>query len=62
MITDSSTLKQLLVELNTTTSSIYPGLPLNDYLGSFGFGSEAYSADEYITFYVPSLSIDIQKA
>jgi len=31
-----------------------------DYLGYAGFGTQAFNSDDEVTFYAPSLSIDIQ--
>ncbi|OKL63287.1 hypothetical protein UA08_01863 [Talaromyces atroroseus] len=52
-------LLKLITELTmNNTADYYPSG--TDYLGYFSFGSEAYFADDYVTFNVPELSIDIQ--
>lgn len=48
----------LISELTSKTGSQYPSE--TDYMGSFGFGSEAYYADNWVTFYVPKLQVDLQ--
>ncbi|KUL87392.1 hypothetical protein ZTR_04734 [Talaromyces verruculosus] len=48
----------LITALTSKTGTRYPST--SDYMGIFGFGSEAYYADQNVTFYVPKLDVDIQ--
>lgn len=48
----------LITALTSKTGTRYPST--SDYMGVFGFGSEAYSADQNVTFYVPKLQVDIE--
>lgn len=48
----------LITALTGKTGARYPST--SDYLGIFGFGSEAYYSDQNVTFYVPKLQVDIQ--
>lgn len=48
----------LITALTSKTGARYPST--SDYMGVFGFGSEAYYADQNVTFYVPKLEVDIQ--
>lgn len=48
----------LIAALTSKTGTSYP--TTSDYMGVFGFGSEAYSANQNVTFYVPKLQVDIQ--
>jgi hypothetical protein len=49
----------LITDLYSLSGGIYPSS--KDYLGVFSFGTEAYSSDKNVTFWAPTLSIDIQK-
>ena len=48
----------LITALTSKTGTRYP--TTSDFMGVFGFGSEAYYADQNVTFYVPKLEVDIQ--
>ncbi|EED13686.1 conserved hypothetical protein [Talaromyces stipitatus ATCC 10500] len=48
----------LITELTSKTGTEYP--KESDYMGSFGFGTEAYSANQFVTFHVPRLEVNIQ--
>lgn len=49
----------LITKLYSMNKPNYPSE--SDYLGHFSLGSETLSATENVTFYVPKLSIDIEK-
>jgi hypothetical protein len=48
----------LISDLYNLTGSVYPSK--TDYLGYFGFGSEAFSSDKNVTFGVTNLEIGIK--
>jgi hypothetical protein len=48
----------LVTKLSTMNLADFPAE--SDYLGYWGFGSEAFSSNANVTFSVPSLSVDIQ--
>lgn len=48
----------LITDLYTLKGSVYPSK--EDYMGIFQFGTEAFSSKNNVTFWVPTLSIDIQ--
>lgn len=51
---------QLITDLYSLPGHLYPSS--EDYLGIFSFGTEALYSDANVTFWVPELSIDIQKS
>ncbi|OAA54359.1 xyloglucan-specific endoglucanase [Niveomyces insectorum RCEF 264] len=55
--TFSGDLRPLLTKLFTLNEATYPSE--TDYLGYFAFGSEAYYSNDFVTFSVPHLSIDV---
>jgi hypothetical protein len=48
----------LISALLTLDGASYPSK--TDYLGYMAFGSEAYWSQDYVTFSVPTLSIDVR--
>lgn len=48
----------LITDLYNMDGDIYPAK--NDYLGSLSFGSEVYSVDKNVTFWVPKYEIAVK--
>jgi hypothetical protein len=48
----------LITDLYNMDGDIYPSK--NDYLGSLSFGTEVYSVDKNVTFWVPKYEIAIK--
>jgi hypothetical protein len=48
----------LITDLYNMEGDIYPAK--DDYLGSLSFGSEVYSVDKNVTFWVPKYEIAIK--
>jgi hypothetical protein len=47
----------LITQLTAMNKATFP--TMSDFLGYMSLGSEAFSANNNVTFYVPTLSIDI---
>jgi hypothetical protein len=54
----SGDIAPLITRLSSMNTAGFP--TVSDYLGHISLGSEAFSANTNVTFYVPVLSIDVQ--
>jgi hypothetical protein len=54
----SSDIAPLITQLSSINNADFP--TDSDFLGYMSLGSEAFSSNTNVTFYVPTLSIDIQ--